>query len=84
MPINTQTQTTPVPLYQNPKSGSIRLRGNHVEPGTAAFPELDTNGVSPPLISIWVSTGQLLIGLVYRSEECHLGREGRGVRSENV
>lgn len=46
MPINTETQTLPVPLYTNPKKGSLRLRGNHVEPSAEAFPELDTKGVS--------------------------------------
>lgn len=41
----TQTQTIPVPLYQNP-NGKLRLRGNHIEPGTQAYPELETKGVS--------------------------------------
>jgi len=44
MPINTETQTLPVPLYTNPKKGSLRLRGNHVEPSAEAYPELDTKG----------------------------------------
>jgi hypothetical protein len=48
MPIATQTQTErPVPQYQNPKTaGSLKLRGNHVEPTTSAYPELDSKGVS--------------------------------------
>jgi hypothetical protein len=51
MPINTETQTLPVPLYSNPKKGSLRLRGNHVEPSAQAFPELDSKGVSGLFLS---------------------------------
>lgn len=49
MPINTETQTIPTPLYTNPKKGHLRLRGNHVEPATSAYPDLDTKGVSDGL-----------------------------------
>jgi hypothetical protein len=73
MPIATQTQTTPVPLYANPKNGSLRLRGNHVEPSAQAFPELDTKGVSLASCIAW----QALMDPVHRGQECHLRGEGR-------
>lgn len=54
MPISTQTQTErAVPLYTKPKTaGSLKLRGNHVEPSTSAYPDLDTKGVSLPALDI--------------------------------
>lgn len=51
MPIATSTSTAtttaarPQVLYEAPH-GTLRLRGHHEAPGTQAFPELDTQGVS--------------------------------------
>lgn len=86
--VPTSTATHPQVQYTNPKGGSLKLRGNHVEPGTAAFPELDTKGYTVVKGVISEDKAQAYVDRMYQwMESFGLGfkRDDRSTwRADNV